>query len=78
MIYLIKVKILHVEITDTDLTKSLKQQIIEDLGQRYTDKEFNELLDIASVLDPRFQVKYLEEVDDVLAVVKEEGCQYCS
>ena len=73
MIYLIKVKILHVETTDTDLTKSLKQQIIEDLCQRYTDKEFNELLDIASVLDPRFQVKYLEEVDDVLAVVKEEG-----
>ena len=73
MIYLIKVKVLHVENTDTDLTKSLKQQIIEDLGQRYTDKEFNELLDIASVLDPRFQVKYLEEVDDVLAVVKEEG-----
>ena len=61
------------ETTDTDLTKSLKQQIVEDLGQHYTDKEFIEILDIASFLDPRFKVKYLEKVDDVLAVIKEEG-----
>ena len=73
VVRLIKTKILHVDTTDTDLTKSLKQQINEDLGQCYTDKEVTGLLDITSVLDPRFKVKYLEEVDEVLALVKEEG-----
>ena len=37
------------------------------------DNEVTGLLDITSVLDPRFKVKYLEEVDEVLALVKEEG-----
>ena len=32
MVRLIKTKTLHVETTDTDLTKFLKQQINEDLG----------------------------------------------
>ena len=45
MVQLIKTKILHVETTDTDLTKSLKQQINEDLGQCYMDKEVTGLLD---------------------------------
>ena len=61
MVELIKTKILHMETDDTDLTKSLKQQIIGDLGQCY--KGVAELLDITSVLDPRFKVRYLEEVD---------------
>ena len=73
MVKLIKTKILQVETTDTDLTKSLKQQINEDLGQHYKDKEVTSLLDITSVLDPRFKIKYLEKVDKVLAQVKEEG-----
>ena len=67
------VKLIKTKTTDTDLTKSLKQQINEDLGQRYKDKEVISLLDITSVLDPRFKIKYLEKVDEVLAQVKEEG-----
>ena len=73
MVKLIKTKILQVETSDIDLTKSLKQQINEDLGQHYKDKEVTGLLNITSVLDPRFKIKYLEKVDKVLAQVKEEG-----
>ena len=73
MVELIKTKILWIETNDTDLTKSLKRQINEDLGQCYKDEAVTRLLDITSVLDPRFKIKYLEKADEVLALVKEEG-----
>ena len=37
------------------------------------DDEVTSLLDVTSVLDLRFKVKYVRKVDDVLARVKEEG-----
>ena len=70
MIQLIKSKILRVEASDTDLTKALKQKIIEDLVHRYQNEEVTSLLDLTSILDPRFKVKYVRNVDVVLTRVK--------
>ena len=58
--------------TDSQLTRSLKNLIKDDLSRHYVDDEVTSLLDITSVLDPRFKVKYVRKVD-VLARVKEEG-----
>jgi len=74
IIELIKSKILKVDsAADSQLTQSLKNLINDDLSQRYTDDKVISLLDITSVLDPRFKVQYVNKVDDVLARVKEEG-----
>ena len=73
MIELLKSKILKVDPADSQLTRSLKNLIKNDLSRRYVDDEVTSLLDITSVLDPRFKVKYVRKVDDVLARVKEEG-----
>ena len=73
MIELLKSKILKVDPADSQLTWSLKNLIKDDLSRRYVDDEVTSLLDITSVLDPRFKVKYVRKVDDVLARVKEEG-----
>ena len=51
----------------------MKNLINDDLSQRYTDDKVISLLDITSVLDPRFKVQYVNKVDNVLARVKEEG-----
>jgi len=64
---------LKVEPTDTELTKSLKDLIRGDLSRHYMDNEVVNLLDVTSVLDARFKVKYVKQVDDVLARVREEG-----
>ena len=73
MIKLLKSKNLKVDPADSQLTRSLKNLIKDDLSRRYVDDEVTSLLDITSVLDPRFKVKYVRKVDDVLARVKEEG-----
>ena len=73
MIELLKSKTLKVDPADSQLTRSLKNLIEDDLSQRYMDDEVMSLLDITSVLDPRFKVKYVRKIDDALARVKEEG-----
>ena len=46
-----------------DRTKALKQKIIEDLVHFYQDEDVTSLLDLTSILDPRFKVKYIRNVD---------------
>ena len=67
------IKFLCAEASDTDPTKALKQKIIEDFVHRYQDEEVTSLLDLSLILDPRFKVKYVRNVDEVLIHIKEEG-----
>lgn len=54
---------------DTDLVASMKKIVQDDINSRYTDSEIVTLLRLASLLDPRFKSKYLEESS--LEVVKD-------
>lgn len=50
---------------DVDLTKIIKASILENLDEKYADPSTQDLLDMASPLDPRFKVTYIkpEKVD---------------
>lgn len=47
---------------DTDLSKCIKRRILEYLNEKYGDSPTQELLDMATVLDPRFKLRYVSEV----------------
>lgn len=40
---------------DTDLTKNMKRAILQYLNEKYSDPATDDLLDMASLLDPRFK-----------------------
>ena len=46
---------------DTELAKTIKHKILEYLNDKYSDRATQELLDMASALDPRFKLKYVDE-----------------
>lgn len=46
---------------DTELTRTIKATIKNNLYTRYRDEEIVQLLEVSSVLDPRFKVKYITE-----------------
>ena len=57
---------------DTQLTKDIKEQVKAYLEQKYSDPDIEELLDVATFLDPRFKMDYATCADTVKArVVKE-------
>ncbi|XP_042587877.1 E3 SUMO-protein ligase ZBED1-like [Cyprinus carpio] len=56
--------ILAPEEGDTDMTKSLKKKILEYLNSKYEERVTQELLDVASFLDPRYKTQYIS-VNDV-------------
>ena len=70
IVQLIKTSLLKEGENDTQLTKSIKHKVIDDLQSRYTfTGNVMEILEAAMLLDPRFKTKYLE--DDELENVKE-------
>ena len=60
-LHLFHTSILAVEDNDTDLSKSIKQTIMGYLNDKYGDSKTQELLDMASAVDPRFKMKYVAE-----------------
>lgn len=50
--------VLEVKSDDTDLTKKIKQAILEYLNSKYTEDCVDELLGLASTLDPRFKNRF--------------------
>jgi len=51
--------ILAVNDEDSDLTNTIKSKILEYINKKYDDEETQELLDMASFLDPRFKTNYI-------------------
>ncbi|XDV25933.1 hypothetical protein PO909_029757 [Leuciscus waleckii] len=71
---LFNTSILAEEESDTQLTKDVKRNILAYLNEKNSDQVTDDLLDIASLLDPRFRTKYMdkEKVERVLSRAVEE------
>lgn len=71
---LFNTSILAEEKSDTQLTKDVKRNILAYLNEKYSDQVTDDLLDIASLLDPRFRTNYMdkEKVERVLSRAVEE------
>ncbi|KAK7891329.1 hypothetical protein WMY93_023292 [Mugilogobius chulae] len=62
-LHLLNHSILAPQEDDLELCKSIKSKILEYLNEKYSDPKVQELLDIASALDPRFKLKYVSDVN---------------
>nr|XP_024661555.1 zinc finger BED domain-containing protein 1-like [Maylandia zebra] len=67
MLHLFRTQILKPSEVETQLTKDLKMTVMTYLDEKYNDQITNELLDVATLLDPRFKVQYInaEHVDAI-------------
>ena len=78
IVHLIDTKLLKEMDEDSQLTKDIKHRIKQDLQTRYTEiklgVEVMDIVKVASVLDPRFKMKYV--TDDI--AVKENIVIECS
>jgi len=54
------------------LTKEMKERMRVDLELRYSDPDIDQLVLIASFLDPRFKLGYVGDRESVLEEVKEQ------
>ncbi len=65
MLHLFNTSLLAPEEGETELCKSIKLCIVDYLNNKYADPSTSELLDIASLLDPRFKASYIsgEKID---------------
>ncbi|XDV17019.1 hypothetical protein PO909_016474 [Leuciscus waleckii] len=59
VLHLFNTKILAVNDEDSDLTNTIKSKILEYINKNYDDEDTQELLDMASFLDPRFKTNYI-------------------
>ena len=60
VLHLLNEQVVKVQEDDSELTKSIKTRILEYLNEKYADPVTQELLDMASLLDPRFKTKYIK------------------
>lgn len=61
VLHLFSSSILKQKDDDPDLTCTIKTKILSDLDEKYKDPLTQELLDMASALDPRFKLRYVSE-----------------
>jgi len=60
VLHLFNEQVLKAQDDDTQLTKDIKVRILDYLNEKYADQSTQELLDMASLLDPRFKTTYIE------------------
>ena len=67
MLYLLESDLLKEGAEDTALTRNIKHRIVDDIKGRYSrlNDTVNEILQVATFLDPHFKVKYFEHVQEV-------------
>ncbi|KAI4885812.1 hypothetical protein NFI96_022422 [Prochilodus magdalenae] len=72
--------ILQVRENDTDLTKTIKNSTLEYLNSKYEDPEVEELISLATMLDPRFHTQYMgpEEIQFMKARAVQEMQSFLS
>lgn len=61
VLHLFETSVLAVENDDTEFTRSLKSKILGYLQEKYSDPKTQDLLDMATALDPRFKMSYIRE-----------------
>lgn len=52
---------LHVTEVDTPLTKEMKGKIMQYLDEKYADPDTDDMLDMATLVDPRFKMEYIKK-----------------
>ncbi len=74
ILHLLKTETLAEKEDGTDLTKSIKSRVLGYMEDKYSDPATQEILDVASFLDPRFKMGYIrqENIPDIRARVKLE------
>lgn len=67
VLHLFNSNVLNPEEEDTNLTTTMKMTIMDYLNDKYSDPATDDLLDMASLLDPRFKTHYIsnEKIEDV-------------
>ncbi|KAK1884618.1 Zinc finger BED domain containing protein 1 [Dissostichus eleginoides] len=60
VLHLFKEHLLKADDDDTDLSGEMKMTILNYLTDKYKDPKTDELLDMASLVDPRFKTKYID------------------
>lgn len=65
VLHLFSEQVLKPQDDDVELTKKIKASILEYLNEKYADPSTQDLLDMASLVDPRFKITYIkpENVD---------------
>ncbi|KAL4006664.1 vitamin D 25-hydroxylase [Sarotherodon galilaeus] len=61
VLHLFNNEILSQKDGDTELTKAVKDGILKYLNEKYDDHATNNLLDMATLVDPRFKTAYIKE-----------------
>jgi len=69
----LKTKILIRKEEETQLTRDIKQVIMNDLEVRYSNSGIQKLLHIATFLDPRFKADYSNDKEEVKTLVMEQA-----
>ncbi|KAL3995876.1 N-acetyltransferase 8 [Sarotherodon galilaeus] len=59
VLHLLATSVLAEDAEDTDLTRSIKTKVLAYLNDKYSDLNTQELLDVASFMDPRFKTQYI-------------------
>ena len=67
VINLLNAEVLNLSEDDTELTKEIKIKVLDYLNDKYTDPATDELLSMATFLDPRFKTRYMstEKLEDI-------------
>ncbi|XP_049441769.1 zinc finger BED domain-containing protein 4 [Epinephelus fuscoguttatus] len=60
VLHLFKTSLLQPEEEDTELTKTIKKNILLYLENKYSNPVTDELLDMSSLMDPRFRTTYID------------------
>ena len=61
VLHLFNNQVLKPQDDDTPLTTTIKEGILNYLNEKYADQTTEELLDMASLVDPRFKTTYIKE-----------------
>lgn len=61
VLHLFNNQILKHQDGDTELTTTIKEGILKYLNEKYDDQTTQDLLDIASLVDPRFKTTYIKQ-----------------
>ncbi|KAL2092747.1 hypothetical protein ACEWY4_012545 [Coilia grayii] len=69
---LFKSEVLAVKSDDTDLTKKIKETILDYLNTKYRDDNVDGLLSVASTLDPRFKNRYNDDDQIMMSTLSSE------
>lgn len=61
VLHLFRTQHLHVNEGETELTKEMKTRTMGYLEEKYADPTTDDLLDMATFVDPRFKMQYVKE-----------------